>query len=107
MTTTAIKTIEHLHNAGDNLAFRTKATSVGKDWYEWSVEVDPAAQALGNIEEVEYILHPTFPNRIRRETSSSNNFRLESEGWGEFDIAVNVYFKDGDEKTVIVPLKFT
>jgi len=100
------KTIEHLQKLGE-LAFRTKATPVGKDWYEWSVELDPASAPLDRIEEVEYILHPTFPNRIRRMTSADRNFRLESEGWGEFDIAVNVYYKDGDEKTVVVPLKFT
>lgn len=104
---TAVNTIEHIHKAGDSLAFRTKATSVGKDWYEWSVEIDESSIALPNIDEVEYVLHPTFPNRIRRETSARDNFRLESEGWGEFDIAATVYFKDGDEKTVVVPLKFT
>jgi transcription initiation factor IIF auxiliary subunit len=89
------------------LVFRTKAEKVEKHWYEWSVEVQDGEIPLSRVTEVEYILHPTFPNRIRRSTSRNRNFRLESEGWGEFDIAVNVYFNDGGEKAVIVPLKFS
>jgi transcription initiation factor IIF auxiliary subunit len=89
------------------LLFRTKAEKVQRDWYEWSVEVEGGEVPLTRVAEVEYILHPTFPNRIRRMTSRDRKFRLESEGWGEFDIAVNVSFENGDEKAVIIPLKFT
>lgn len=99
------KAAEHTYKEG-GLVFRTRAEAVDKDWHEWSVEVDGGEIPLDRVAEVEYILHSTFPNRIQRMTSPDSHFRLDSEGWGEFDIAVNVYFKDGDEKTVLVPLKF-
>ncbi len=62
---------------------------------------------LEQIDEVEYILHPTFPNRIQRKRNPEDRFRLESARWGEFAIIVNVYFKNSDERTAIVPLRFS
>lgn len=93
--------------AREGLTFRTRAEKVEKDWYKWQIEVAGPPSALKEIGQVEYILHPTFPNRIRQEKNAEDHFRLESAGWGEFDITVNVYFNDGDEKTVIVPLKLS
>ena len=98
------KSAEHRYERR-GITFLTKAKQVEKDWYEWSVEIEKARVALSKIEEVEYILHPTFHDRIRLAKSSEKRFRIESEGWGEFDIAVNIRFKNGDEEIAIVPLK--
>jgi transcription initiation factor IIF auxiliary subunit len=87
------------------LTFRTQAKEVEKDWFEWQIEVAGPVAALKDITQVEYILHPTFPDRIRLIKNADSNFRLESAGWGEFDITVNVSFNNGDERTLIVPLK--
>ncbi len=89
--------------------FKTTATPRGHDWWSWSVRVDEPADKLSLIEHVEYILHPTFPDRIRVERNAANGFLLESAGWGEFDIVANVTFKDraSDDETVIVPLKLS
>lgn len=87
------------------LVFLTRAQRVKKDWYEWSIELEKAPVALTKIRQVEYILHPTFADRIRRLKSADNKFRLESEGWGEFDIVVNVYYKNDEEQIAVVPLK--
>ena len=92
------------YKRGD-LTFRTEAELESKDWYEWKIWVGGPAAMLKKIEEVEYILHPSFPRRIRRSKDSGTGFLLESEGWGEFDIAVNVFYRDGDEAAYIVPLK--
>lgn len=89
------------------LIFRTRAEKVEKDWYKWQIELAGPMSALSEIGVVEYILHPTFPNRIRKTKNAEDHFRLESAGWGEFDITVNVYFINGDEKTVKVPLKLS
>jgi len=98
------KVVEYKYKRGD-LVFATKATKVEKDWYEWTVELEKAPVVLDRIKEVEYILHPTFKDRIRRVRTPGEGFKIDSEGWGEFDIAVNIYFRDGDEQTVVVPLK--
>ena len=96
--------IDHEYTV-QGLKFHTSAEKVTKDWYTWQIELAGPKETLDSVHEVEYILHPTFPDRIRRLTNRKENFRLQSEGWGEFDIVVNVYFKDDDEKTAIVPLK--
>lgn len=87
------------------IQFKTTAEKVGPEWFEWKVQLDESPEKLEKIKEVEYILHPLFPNRIRRVKKRDEQFAIKSGGWGEFDIIVNVYFQDGDEKTVIVPLK--
>ena len=91
----------------EGLKFRTQAEKVKKGWYHWQIELIGPPSSLEEIDEVEYILHPTFPDRIQRRKNAEKHFRLESEGWGEFNITVNVYFKNGDEKTVIVPLRLS
>lgn len=98
------KTVEYRYNR-QGLVFITKATKVEKDWYEWSIELESAPVGLNKVKEVEYILHPTFRDRIRTVRSAERKFKLESEGWGEFDIAVNVYYRTGEEQIALVPLK--
>ena len=44
---------------------------------------------------VEWQLHPTFPNPIRRVTNRSTNFRLDTGGWGVFMIRASAQRKDG------------
>ena len=102
----AIMTVEHKIARG-NLHFRTIAKKVGKEWYEWKVEVDEPLDNLKKIKKVEWILHPSFPERFHMEKTPDNKFALESEGWGEFEIVANIFFKDGEEKTFTVPLKFS
>jgi transcription initiation factor IIF auxiliary subunit len=66
----------------------------GQDWYEWTVYVDEKDEVLEQIKAVEYLLHRTFPNPLRIREDSSNSFACESSGWGEFWIAITVFFKN-------------
>ena len=91
----------------NGLTFRTEAEKVENNWYDWQVELADSAEPMDQIREVEYLLHPTFPKRVRRSEDANDHFALKSAGWGEFDIVARVYYKNGDEKTVIVPLKFS
>jgi transcription initiation factor IIF auxiliary subunit len=79
--------------------FRTYSMSVGKkqedDWYEWCVFVDESPEILDKIRCVEYVLHPTFPNPIRRVSEQATRFALFSSGWGGFRIGIDVEWKDG------------
>ena len=99
-----MKQVNHEYKRS-GLTFRTRAEQVKENWYQWQIELAESSSELNQIREVEYILHPTFPDRIRHRTDPTTNFRLESSGWGSFDITVNVYFKNGDERTVIIPLE--
>ena len=91
----------------EKLKFVTSSTKVGGEWWDWQVHLNEPEEILSQIKHVEYVLHPTFPDRIRKGESAENGFALKAGGWGEFDIVANVHFKNGDEKTLIVPLKLS
>jgi transcription initiation factor IIF auxiliary subunit len=67
----------------------------GEDWWTWAVWVEGDAESLDQIEFVEWSLHPTFSNPIRKIYDRSSNFRLETGGWGTFPIVARVHMKDG------------
>src|SRR5206468_4896437 len=68
----------------------------GKDRWEWSVWIDGPAERLDEIAYVEYILHPTFTEPIRRVEDRGSQFRLNSRGWGEFMVHANVATHTGE-----------
>ena len=69
----------------------------GEDWWEWAVWVEGRDDALDQIDFVEWTLHPTFPNPIRKIYDRASNFRLETGGWGVFQIVARVQMKDGKQ----------
>lgn len=68
----------------------------GKDRWEWSVWIDGPAERLDEIAYVEYILHPTFDQPLRRVKDRSSQFRLTGRGWGEFMIHANISTHAGE-----------
>ncbi|MCW5966668.1 MAG: hypothetical protein KIT83_21700, partial [Bryobacterales bacterium] len=54
-------------------------------------------EALDRVELVEWTLHPTFPNPIRKSTDRANKYILETGGWGTFPIRARAMLKDGSE----------
>lgn len=67
----------------------------GKDWWEWSVWLEGDKKQLDAIDHVVYTLHPTFPNPVVRSSNRKTGFRLDSSGWGEFTIYLQINHKDG------------
>ena len=67
-----------------------KATSRWK----WSVWLEGPGGELDRIEWVEYELHSTFREPIRRVDDRSTGFRLEATGWGEFMLYATLYCVD-------------
>lgn len=67
-----------------------------KDYYEWAIWIEPNPRQLSEIEYVEYLLHPTFKNRLRKVEDLKSGFRLESKGWGEFLIEISIFKKNGE-----------
>jgi transcription initiation factor IIF auxiliary subunit len=79
----------------------------GKDRWEWSVWIDGPAERLDEIAYVEYILHPTFTQPIRRVEDRGSQFRLNGRGWGEFMIHANVATHTGEIQRLDHWLKLT
>lgn len=68
-----------------------------EDWWQWWVWVDGPEKELDQVDYVTYILHPTFPKPVRKITDRTTKFRLQTSGWGVFEIQAKVIHKDGKE----------
>jgi len=69
----------------------------GEDWWQWSVWIEARTAELDAIEFVQYTLHHTFAQPVRRVSDRSTRFRLNSSGWGGFTIYAKAVQKDGSE----------
>ncbi|KAK9461656.1 yeats family-domain-containing protein [Lipomyces oligophaga] len=84
--------------------------SEGFPMREWSVKISlvgPSGEEVpANIfDKVTYKLHPTFnnPNRVMKKPP----FKLEEQGWGEFDMTILLHVMDkGGERTLVHDLNF-
>jgi hypothetical protein len=68
---------------------------VGNDRWKWSVWLEGDDAELSAVEAVEYHLHPTFPNPVREVKDRSTKFRLDSSGWGVFQLNARARRTDG------------
>jgi len=91
------------------LKLRNKWAYKGNDRWRWEAFLDDANSGeLGNVVSVEYFLHPTFRNPVRRIIEPEGGFLLRTEGWGEFDLKAFAQMKDGSKVPLThrVMLKF-
>ncbi|MBS0151396.1 MAG: TIR domain-containing protein [Nitrospira sp.] len=77
------------------IQIKQHAVLKSKDWWEWSVWLDGESSELDKIDHVVYTLHPTFPNPVVRVSDRKTGFRLNSSGWGEFIVYLQINHKDG------------
>jgi len=73
-----------------------ESTYKGNDRWKWSVWLEGPDQELDQIEYVDYILHPTFRDPFRHITDRASKFRLNSAGWGEFTIYLDIKHRNGE-----------
>lgn len=74
----------------------------GDDWWEWDAFLDDSGTGeLSQVKYVEYFLHPTFDNPVRKITDRKNKFKLETGGWGTFKLKAFVYFNDGNRQKLM------
>ena len=64
-------------------------------YYQWKIFVDEPRSVLDQIKEVTYTLHQTFPKPLQVRDNPDDAFALETSGWGEFTILVDVKYRDG------------
>lgn len=65
------------------------------DWFDWCVYVSADPAVVESIRQIEYRLHPTFPNPERTISTRRDRFALYSAGWGGFGLDIEVAFVDG------------
>ena len=93
------------------MAFKLKNTwkYVGDDRWDWDAFIDDGGTGeLKEVAYVEYVLHPTFRNPIRRVAQPQDNFRLQTNGWGVFELKAFIYKKDGQKEKLVheIQLKY-
>ena len=79
------------------LSIRQSEKYIGNDRWAWSVWLEGSSEDLDNVEQVTYILHPTFHDPVRSVRDRSSCFRLETSGWGTFTLHAKIVHKDGRE----------
>lgn len=77
----------------NDLSIQQSEQYEGDDWWNWSVWLTGPDETLDQIDFVEWTLHPSFPNPVRRVKDRSSNFRLETGGWGTFPIHARIRMK--------------
>lgn len=83
------------------LRLRNKWNYKGEDRWRWDAFLDDDGSGeLNNVAEVEYILHSTFPNPVRRIVDPVGGFVLNTEGWGAFTLKAFAKMKDGSQKAL-------
>jgi transcription initiation factor IIF auxiliary subunit len=81
------------------LKFETKdKRRDNEDYWDWQIYLTGDQKELSEIEYVEYTLHDTFPNPIRRVYNLTNGFKMKTAGWGIFAIFIRIHFKDEKRK---------
>lgn len=83
-------------------AQRSSGLDHGIAYYRISIALDADEPSLlDGVEKVIYHLHPTFKNPDREVADRTSKFRIDTAGWGEFNMTAEVFFKDGKPKLVI------
>lgn len=94
----------------NKINFTNYSMFVGKkyddDYYDWCVFCDDKPEKVNTIKQVEYTLHPSFPNPIRTVDDKKSRFALYSSGWGIFRIRIQILFKDNSTKDQTYHLQF-
>ena len=76
---------------GRRILYKNRIYATGKD--------------IDKIREVQYILHPTFPNPVRTVTNRNTNFELILWAWGGFTVNIIVTDNDGEVYNYKHPIK--
>jgi hypothetical protein len=87
------------------IQIKQSSTYSAKDWWDWSVWIEAPKKELDVITHVIYTLHSTFRDPVRVIKKRSNGFRLDSAGWGEFKIYIEIVRATGKSLKRVHQLK--
>jgi transcription initiation factor IIF auxiliary subunit len=74
--------------------------------FAWCVFLDGTRKQIDEIKQIEYTLHPSFPDPVRVVQDPTHCFVLQSQGWGVFEIRARIMLKNGTLVRATFPLKF-
>ena len=77
---------------------QTSKQRPSEDLWDWEVHLEGANDELDQIKYVEYTLHETFSNPLRREYDRASGFALKELGWGTFTLYFRINYKDVKRK---------
>jgi hypothetical protein len=93
-----------------DVKFNNYARSIGnqggRPYWEWRVFVDEKPEVLNTIAQVDYLLHPTFPDPFRTSRDRDKQFELVASGWGTFRIVITIHYTNGTEAKTSYNLNF-
>jgi len=68
----------------------------GGDRWKWTAFIDDYGSGeLEEVKFVDYYLHESFPNPVRRVDTRDNGFELSTGGWGTFELEAFAHMKNG------------
>lgn len=70
---------------------------VGHDYWRWWAWIEAEPDELDAVQEVAWILHPSFSQSRVVARDRADGFRLETAGWGTFLLRAEVLRKDGEK----------
>ncbi|WP_223789428.1 pYEATS domain-containing protein [Marinicella meishanensis] len=78
-------------------------TQGGTDWWQWKAFIEASDKAsLDDIEYVEYQLHSSFRNPIKKSRNAAKAFAITNLGWGTFMLRARVVFKDKSKEPLLL-----
>jgi transcription initiation factor IIF auxiliary subunit len=89
-----------------SIAIRQTSKQINEDRWDWEIHLDGEQKDLSEIDYVEYTLHQSFPNPIRRVYNHHSGFKLETNGWGTFPVYLTVKYKNKKEIRDTLELDF-
>jgi transcription initiation factor IIF auxiliary subunit len=93
-----------------NLKIKNTWEYKGNDWWEWAAYLDDGGSGeLTNVNFVEYVLHETFPEPIVKVKKQSGGFKMNTAGWGIFNLKAFVHLKNGKKVALnhMIQLEYT
>ncbi len=90
-----------------DLIVKNISSYTGAGRWDWTIFVEADSRSLQQIKCVEYHLHPTFSEPVRKVCNQpETKFAYSTNGWGTFTVKVNILFKDGHSQELEHPLVF-
>jgi transcription initiation factor IIF auxiliary subunit len=78
------------------LKISQEATSTAPSHWRWSVWLDAPDKELDTVKDVLWKLHPSFSPPEVQVDDRKSAFRLDSSGWGEFEIQADIHLSNGE-----------
>lgn len=73
---------------------------VGHDYWHWRAWIEAEPAELDAVQEVAWILHPSFSQTRVVVRDRATGFRLESAGWGTFLLRAELLLADGQKRAL-------